>query len=109
MAFTYTPEAPDDVTRVRFAIGDTDADAVIFSDGEIAMAIEEAGGWRGAVLSCLRGIIAKISAKPDMTADWLRVDYGRSLAGYQALLAAKEREYGGGRIVGGRVRMRRDD
>lgn len=95
MAFTYTPSAtPSDITRVRYHIGDTAEATAIFSDEEITMVIAEAGSWQGAVLSCIRSIIARISAEPNFTADWLRVDYATALAGYQKLIALKAAELG---------------
>jgi hypothetical protein len=94
MSFTYNLSTPTDVTRVRFHIGDTDATLAIFSDEEIEFVITEAGSYQRAVIWCIQNIITKISAEPDSTADWLRVDWGRSLRGYQALLAVKRQELG---------------
>jgi len=93
--FTYTPSAtPDDITRVRYHIGDTVEATAIFTDAEITMEIAESGGWQLAVLNCIRSIIAKLSAEPNFTADWLRVDYATALAGYQKLLALKANQFG---------------
>jgi len=95
MAFTYAPSAtPSDITRVRYHIGDTTEATAIFSDEEITMAIAESGNWQLAVLGCIRSIIARISAEPSFTADWLRVDYATALAGYQKLLAIKAAQFG---------------
>lgn len=92
MAFTYTASTtPTDLTRVRFHIGDTVEASAIFEDAEIEMAIAEGGSYQQAVIWCLQTIIAKISAEPDFTADWLSVDMGRSLEGYKALLTEKRR------------------
>lgn len=104
MTFNYDLTTPTDITRVRFHVGDTDPDAAIFSDEEITFVIAESGGeWRRAVIACLKSIIGRISAAPDFTADWLKVDYGRSLAGYRALLAQKEKEFGLAGRIGGRA------
>lgn len=94
MTFTYTPAAADDVTRCRFHIGDTDEAAAIFSDEEIQFAIDEAGGWRPAVIWLIQNIIAQISATGSFTADWLKIDAKQAIDGYQALILQKRRELG---------------
>jgi len=93
MTFTYTPGSVTDITRVRFHIGDTEEDAAIFSDEEIQMVITEEGTYQKAVVECLTTIIAKLSAEPDMKADWLSVSLGRSVDGFKALLAEKRRKF----------------
>jgi hypothetical protein len=85
-----------DLTRVRFDLGDTDEEAAIFSDEEINAVVLDVGSWQQAVIKCLKHIIAKLSAQPDMTADWLKVSATAALASYRRLLADKEAEYGGG-------------
>ena len=94
MAFTYNLTAPNDITRVRFAVGDNRADAPIYDDDEITFILSEVGSWQRAVIACLRGIITRISAEPDTQADWLRVEWGRSMEGYRAMLEEKKSEYG---------------
>lgn len=92
MTFTYTPATPTDITRVRWHIQDTDADAPIFTDEEITFLIAEEGTWQKAVIGAIRGIIAKIGVEGDFQADWLRVDRTKALAAYKLLLAEKQRE-----------------
>lgn len=94
MTFTYTPESPDDITRVRFHIGDTDSEAAIFTDEELSFIISEAGSWQAAVVSCIKSVIARVSKEPDFKADWLQVDSSRALAGWTSLLAEKRQEFG---------------
>lgn len=94
MAFTYTPGTPTDITRVRYHIGDTDEQIAIFTDEEIQFILNEQSSVGAAVVSLINSIIARLSATPDFTADWLRVDAGRSLDGYRMLLAEKRREFG---------------
>lgn len=94
MTFTYQPSAtPDDVTRVRYHIGDTDESAAAFSDEEITMAIAEEGEWKPAVVSLIRSLIGKLST-PDFQADWLRVSTKSAREGYASLLKEKQRELG---------------
>lgn len=94
MTFTYDLANPTDITRVRFHIGDTISELRIFEDDEIQFVIDEEGSWKKAVIACLQNIILKISSEPDFTADWLQVQYGRSLEGYKAVLAQKKISFG---------------
>lgn len=97
MTFTYDLTGGfTDLTRVRFDIGDTDADAAIFSDEEINAIVTDTGSWQQAVIKCLKHIIAKLSAQPEMTADWLKVSVKDAVASYRRMLADKEAEYGDG-------------
>ncbi|GIL09278.1 MAG: hypothetical protein BroJett033_7890 [Chloroflexota bacterium] len=103
MTFTYTPgAAPSDVTKVRYWIGDTDAAAALYSDEEIAMAISLEGTATRAVISLIRSAIAKLAQEPDVTADWLRVEWRRSSENWQMLLRQRQVEFGlGARAASG--------
>lgn len=94
MPFTYTPSVPNDITRVRFHLGDTDVDAPIFDDSEITFMISEMGSWQQAVIACIQSIIGRISAEPDFQADWLSVDASSALNGYKTLLSEKRNQLG---------------
>lgn len=95
MTFTYAPSAtPSDTTRVRFHLSDTVESVAIFTDEEIAMLIAEEGTWQKAVIAAIKAILAKIAGEPDIKADWLSVDYGRSAEGWYALLRTKQAEFG---------------
>lgn len=94
MTFTYTPSTPNDITRVRFAIGDTDTTAAVFTDEEITFQISETTTWQRAVIALLESLIARLAATPDFQADWLRVSQAEALKAYQALLKIKRAEYG---------------
>lgn len=109
MTFTYTPSAPTDITRVRFHIGDTVEAAAIFSDEEITFAISEGGSYQQAVIILLQSLIARLSAEPDFSADWLKVDAGRSVVGYRLLLAEKRRQFGIGAVRGAAKAVYRSD
>lgn len=93
MAFTYTPAAVNDTTRVRWHTAQTVEAESFVSDAEITMAISEEGSWRKAVVSVLKFIIAKLS-QPDFTADWLKVSNAEARAGFETLLALKRQEFG---------------
>lgn len=109
MTFTYTLSPATDLTRVRFHLGDTDEDAAMFSDEEIAFVITEAGTWQRAVIACIENLIAKLAATPDFEADWLRVDASKALASYKALLIEKKRALGVGGLVATGVHVYRAD
>lgn len=97
MGFTYTPSAtPDDVTLVRYHIGDTDAEAAIFSDEEIGMVLAMELSVGAAVVSLIKTIISKLAMEPDTTADWLTISWRRSSDAWLKLLAEKKRDFGMG-------------
>lgn len=95
MSFSYTPSAtPDDTTKIRYHIQDTDADSAIFSDEEIAMVQALETTVNATVISLIKAIIQKLSHEPDMQADWLKIDWRRSTASWQTMLETKRREFG---------------
>ena len=94
MSFTYTPASPNDITRVRFHLADTTEATALFSDDDITFVIAEEGTWQGAVIACLKNLIARVSVEPDYQADWLRVSYPNGLTGLQKMLAIKSAEFG---------------
>jgi len=94
MTFTYNLASANNVTRVRFHIGDTVAEGAFFSDEEIEFILVEEGSYQKAVIACIQSLIGKISAEPDFQADWLKVDRSKALAGYKLLLAEKRRALG---------------
>jgi hypothetical protein len=103
MTWTYTPSSsPDDVTKVRYYLGDTVEDAAMFTDEEITMAVALEGGVPAAVISLIRSAMARLAHEPDMTADWLRIDWRRSAENWAALLKQRKAEFGlGARAVSG--------
>lgn len=109
MTFTYTPASADDITRVRFHSSDTVEEAAFNSDEEIQFAISEYGTWQQATIVCLVKIIGKLSSEPDMKADWLTINLGRSVDGYEKLLMEKRREFGLPAEVAGTVATYRSD
>lgn len=94
MTFTYTPASANDITRVRYHIGDVVEDTAIFSDEEIQFAIDESGTWQGAVLDSIRSVMARLATEPDMQADWLKIDWRRSAENWRLLLSEKGRQFG---------------
>ena len=95
MAFTYDPSSPDDITRVRFHIGDTtEATALFPDDDEITFAISEGGDWQNAVLFCIRNILARINADPDFSFDKLSINQESARKHWEWLLGEKYKEFG---------------
>jgi len=109
MAFTFNSSPFDDIGRVRFAIGDTDSSSAIFTDELIDGLIDEHGGWQEAAIAAVENIITQL-LMPDFTADWLKVDNSKAVAGYTALLARLESKYGSSEATFGvdSVEMLRD-
>jgi hypothetical protein len=95
MGFTYTPASPDDVTRVRFHIGDTtEATALFPDDTEITFAINDAGSWQKAVLYCIENVLARINADPDFSFDELEIDQDSARTHWETLLGLKRKQFG---------------
>lgn len=94
MSFNYNPAIPDDVTRVRFHIGDRAEAVAWYQDEEIDFAIDEEGGWKPAVISLLTGMIVEIGREPQMRADWLQINWAGSVEALQAALAEKRARFG---------------
>lgn len=99
MTFTYELGTPTDTTRVRFHTGDTDEATALWQDDEIAFVIAEEGTWQKAVLALIESALVRLAHEPDMTADWLRIDWRRSADNWKALLAEKRRRFGLGAAV----------
>ncbi len=97
MTFTYDLSTPNDITRVRFHIGDVIEDAAMNSDEQIQFAIDESGSWQRAVIACIRHAIARLAMEPDMQADWLKIDWRRSADNWKLLLSEKTQEFGVGK------------
>lgn len=78
MAFTFVEDLATDKDKVRFYIGDTDEKTAMFSDELIAGTITLEGDYQKATVSLMENILVKIGRQPDLTADWLRVNWGGS-------------------------------
>jgi len=93
MTFTYTPSSVNDITRVRYHIGDTVESGALFSDEEINMVISETGSYQSAVISLIQSMIA-IYSEPSFRADWLSVNTKDAVSGLKTLLQQKRKEFG---------------
>lgn len=103
MTFTYDVGNPTDLERVRFRINDTDSTVAMFSDEEISWRLTEnasASSPVGAtVVDLIKNRIAMLAGEPDMTADWLKIDWRRSAENWQRLLSEVRKEFGLGATV----------
>ncbi len=96
MTATYDPTLADNVSLVRYHIGDTDVSdvsAARLSNEEIQHWLDNSASLGEAVVTCIEGMIAQLSV-PNFTADWLTVDAASARKGYQELLAIKRRSFG---------------
>ena len=93
-SFTYDLLDANDITRVRFHVGDTVEAMPLFPDDEITFAISEAGSWQGAVLFCIQNILARMNSDPDFTFDELEIDQDSQRKHWLALMQAKRDEFG---------------
>ena len=95
MTFTYTiSTTPTDLTKVRYYTGDTDSTAAIWQDDEINMVLALEGSVGAAVVSLIKSILRKLSAEPDMKADWLSVDWRSSRETWLTMLGKAEQDFG---------------
>lgn len=103
MTFTYDVGNPTNIERVRFKINDTDEAVMMFSDEAINWRLTEnaaASSPVGAtVIDLIKNRIAQLASEPDMTADWLKIDWRRSAENWRQLLSEVRREYGLGATV----------
>lgn len=92
MTFSYSPGSPDDITRVRYHIGDTVESAARLTDEEIEFAISESKSWQAAVLWSIDRIIGMLADESGQTLDWLEIDRKDAIAAYQRLKRDKTQQ-----------------
>ena len=89
--FFYDPTLNDDISLVRFHIGDTDKDGHFLDDEAISYWIEQ-HGVNKTVIIAIRHILSLMS-RPDFRLDWMSVSGMKDAReGYKDLLRAKQRE-----------------
>jgi hypothetical protein len=93
MSFSYDASLGDDVSLVRFHVGDKESDGYFLEDEEIQYFVTN-GSVGEAVIKSIKYIISQLS-KPDFRKDWLAVsNMAQARKGYQELLAQKASEFG---------------
>jgi len=93
MSFSFDNALIDDVSLVRFHIGDTDEDGYFLDDETIDYWIAQ-GNVESTVIACIKYILSQLS-RPTFKLDWLSVDgMVDAKQGYEELLRQKEWEFG---------------
>ena len=90
---TYTYDLTTDRGKVRRWINDTDTASGKFTDAEIDYALTEGTTVGGAVIICLKWLLAML-ADPNFTADWLTVDHASAYKSTSDLLVRASQEFG---------------
>ena len=98
MTFSYDLSQPDDLTRVRFLLQDTDADTPHFQDEEIRLALSDEGSIGPAALSLVHAAIARLAAEPDQSVDGFTVSLKRNADTWGAIALEVRRKYKIGQI-----------
>lgn len=78
MGFSFDEALTTDKDKVRFYTGDRDEKTAMFSDELIAGVITLEGDYQKATVSLMEQILVNIGRQPDLTADWLRINWGGS-------------------------------
>lgn len=103
MTFTYDVGNPGDLEEVRFKINDTDESVMMFSDEAINWRLTKHASATNPVgltlVDLIKNRMAQLASEPDMTADWLKIDWRRSAENWRSLLAEVRREFGLGATV----------
>lgn len=92
MTFSYNPALSNDVSLVRFHIGDTHEDGVFLADETINYFITNYSVGES-IIRCIQYIITQLS-QPDFRLDWLSVSNKEARVGYEKLLKEKAQEFG---------------
>lgn len=90
MTFKFDPTLQDDVSLVRFHIGDTKPQGHYLEDETIKRFVDLTD-WKHAVITCIMYIITQLS-QPDFVKDWLEVSNAKAREGYENLLKEKRVE-----------------
>lgn len=95
--WTYSGDLSDPLQETRFIIQDTDGDRPLFTDAEIAYALDAAGGsTRRAAASLVEQLMARYAAMADTTELDLSVKASQLFEHYQALHGELISLFGGG-------------
>lgn len=92
MTFTFDPTLADNVSLVRFHIGDVHEEGFYLADETLSYLVTT-HGVAGAVVRAIDFIITQLS-QPNFKLDWLSVTNSEARAGYEKLKKEKEQELG---------------
>lgn len=93
MSFSFDEALADDVSLVRFHIGDTETDGHFLADETISYWLTASGSVGTTVVRCIEYIITQLSV-PNFRLDWMRVDNEAARKGYENMLKTKKQELG---------------
>lgn len=93
MTASYNPSLSDNVSLVRFHIGDTNTDGAFLQDETIQYWLTNTASTGEAVVACIKYIITQLS-QPGFKLDWLTVDNASARTSYNELLKQKAQEFG---------------
>lgn len=93
MSYEFDASLGDDVSLVRFHIGDNNVDGHYLENETIQYFID-AGSVGTAVVACIKYIVSQLS-QPNFRLDWMQVsDMAGAREGYEKLLIQKASEFG---------------
>lgn len=92
MTYKFDPTLQDEVSLVRFHIGDTN-DKGHYLENETIKHFVDTDGWKKAVIVCIKYIITQLST-PNFVHDWLEVTNEKAREGYEQMLKDKKVELG---------------
>lgn len=108
MTATFDAALSDDVSKVRFHIGDTDMSAAMLQDATLSALVSTHGTVEKAVIAALLHLISLVS-RPNFRADWLQVDNRSAVQSLQDLLRLKREEFGISSITALMIPVKRTD
>lgn len=85
MAFTYNASLTNDLSIVRFRIGDNKSDGYYLDDTEIQYWIDNTDSLGVAMVRCCQYILTQLS-QPNFRLDWLTVSNDEARKGYESLM-----------------------
>jgi len=93
MTYTFDPSLADDVSYIRFQIGDTNTSGMFLQDETIQAIFDMSDDYGDAIVECIQYIITQLS-QPNFSLDWLNVSGMESArVGYEKLLERRKVEY----------------
>jgi len=99
MTYTFDPSLADDVSYIRFQIGDTNTSGMFLQDETIQAIFDMSDDYGDAIVECIQYIITQLS-QPNFSLDWMSVSGMESArAGYEKLLERRKVEYSIQRMV----------
>ena len=86
MAFTYDPSLADDVSKIRFALGDTVEAYAEFPDETLSALVTIEGTLEGATAAAMKTLYLEFLKRADVAeTDDMRVEYSRKAKQYEQL------------------------